>query len=268
MRVVGEALRGLIRANKRMSKSLARVWPHTQFNIFDAYDERVAAYAARAENTTLIADVGAGNRCPYRGYLSERERVRIIGVDMSTDAMRDNPDLDERRVADVVVDLPFSDGEVDLLVSRSVLEHLSDVRAFVRHSARVMRPGAHSIHVFPSRYAHFAMINRMIPNTWTKRVMRYLYPKNVSGFPAFYDRCYYSGMRDVLEESGFEVVESRISYYASDYYTFFFPLFFVSMLYEIVIWSLKAKNLGATVLIVTRKRPEGEEALEAAKRAA
>jgi SAM-dependent methyltransferase len=262
------AVRGLIRINKRMSKSVAPVWRHTRFNIFEAYDEIVAAYAGRAGDRPVIADVGAGNRCPYRMYLSEGDRVRIVGVDVSTEAMRENPDLDERRVADVVVDLPFADGEVDLLVSRSVLEHLSDVEAFVRHSARVLRPGAHSIHVFPSRYAHFALINRLIPNAWTKRVMRYVYPKNVSGFPAFYDRCYYTAMREVFDRNGFDVVEARISYYASDYYTFFFPLFVVSMLYEIVIWSLNAKNLGATVLIVARKRPEGDVALEAATRAA
>jgi SAM-dependent methyltransferase len=258
MTFFARTLRGFIRANKRASNSVAQLWPHTRFDIFDVYDATVASYANREQDGILLADVGAGNRCPYEKYLSKRDHVRIVGIDVTEAAMHDNPDLDEIRVADVVADLPFSDGEVDLLVSRSVLEHLSDVNAFIGHAARVMHPGAHSIHVFPSRYAHFAVINRVIPNAWTRRLMRYLYPKNVSGFPAFYDCCYNTAMRDVLERNGFEVLESHVSYYASDYYTFFFPLFFVSLLYEIVVWMLKAKNLGATVLIVARKRPLAE----------
>jgi SAM-dependent methyltransferase len=250
----GTFFRSVIRANKRVSKSVARMWPHASFDIFDAYDRCVAAYAARHPEIHNVADVGAGNRCPFRKYMAPEQQVRIIGVDISQEAMKDNVDLDEKRVANVVEGLPFHDAEVDLLVSRSVLEHLPDVETFVAHSARVLRPGGYSIHVFPGRYAHFALINRLIPNAWTRRLMGYLYPKNVSGFPAFYDRCYFTGLREALAENGFEVVEERVSYYASDYYTFFFPLFLISILYEMSIKSLRLKNLGATQMIVARRR--------------
>ncbi len=49
-----------------------------------------------------------------------------------------------------------------------------------------------------------------------------------------------------------------MSYYASDYYTFFFPIFLVSMLYEMTLKWLGVKNLGATLLIVARKLEDGE----------
>lgn len=257
-RLPGTLLRNLIRANKRISKPIARLWPHASFDIFDAYDKYVAGYAERGHGMNLVADIGAGHRCPFRKYVAAESRVRIVGVDISQEAMNDNTDLDEKRVADVVEDLPFADGEVDLLVSRSVLEHLPDVERFVANSARVIRPGGYSIHVFPCRYAHFALINRVLPNVWARQLMAYLYPKNVSGFPAFYDHCYYTGARQLCDAHGFELVDYRVSYYASDYYTFFFPIFLVSMLYEMTLKWLGVKNLGATLLIVARKLEDGE----------
>jgi SAM-dependent methyltransferase len=169
--------------------------------------------------------------------------------------MSGNDDLEKKLVANVMEGLPFAVDEVDVLVSRAVLEHLPDLEKFVAQSARVVRDGGYSIHVFPCRYSHFALLNRLLPNAWVRKIMGYLYPRNVSGFPAFYDRCNYTAARELFQTYGFGLVEYRVSYYAADYYSFFFPLFLVVLLYEMTLKVLHARNLAATLLIVTRKRP-------------
>ncbi|TVQ85341.1 MAG: SAM-dependent methyltransferase [Chromatiaceae bacterium] len=48
--------------------------------------------------------------------------------------------------------MDFPDGFFDLVVSNSVFEHVQDPGLALREIARVMRPGAVSIHLFPARY--------------------------------------------------------------------------------------------------------------------
>jgi ubiquinone/menaquinone biosynthesis C-methylase UbiE len=45
--------------------------------------------------------------------------------------------------------LPFRDGEVDALVSRSVLEHVAAPSAVLAEFARCTRPGGIGIHMIP-----------------------------------------------------------------------------------------------------------------------
>ena len=47
--------------------------------------------------------------------------------------------------------IPFDDGSFDLVLSNSVLEHVSDLAAVVAETARVLRPRGTALHVFPDR---------------------------------------------------------------------------------------------------------------------
>jgi SAM-dependent methyltransferase len=127
--------------------------------------------------------------------------VYLIGVDISEEDMASNTSLDEARVVNVVADaLPFEPGELDLIVSSSVLEHLEDLRAFVEQAARVLRPGGAFIHVFPSRYAPFAIVNRAAPHRLKRSLLHFAFPETsgTQGFPAYYDRTYHSAFAATL----------------------------------------------------------------------
>jgi SAM-dependent methyltransferase len=49
--------------------------------------------------------------------------------------------------------LPFADATFDLVVSNQVLEHVQDHDAVFAEIKRVLKPGALSLHLFPSRWA-------------------------------------------------------------------------------------------------------------------
>jgi 2-polyprenyl-6-hydroxyphenyl methylase/3-demethylubiquinone-9 3-methyltransferase len=243
-------------ANRRLSLWLERRLPHAREDLFAVYETTVARHM-NARPGQLVADVGGGKSCPFARLRQPSLGARIIAVDVAPDELRENHDVEETRVADIMTDLPFTDGEVDMIVSRSVLEHLTDLEAFVARSARSLRPGGTFIHLVPSRNAPFALINRALPAWLSRRVMYFFHPHTagICGFPAFYDRCDAASMRRLLDAHGFDVEECRLSYYQSRYYNFFVPAYLASVLYELAASAWGRPSLAAYVLIVARRRP-------------
>jgi SAM-dependent methyltransferase len=248
-------LRRFLDANRRLSRRLERYLPQAREDFFGTY-ETIVARVMNGRSGQVVVDVGGGKECPFAKYRRQELGTRIIAVDISEEEIRENRDVDEARVGNIMEDLPFANGEVDMIVSRSVLEHLTSLDAFIATSARVLKSGGAFIHLFPSRFAPFAVINRALPNWMSKKLLRFLHPQSVgiNGFPAFYDRCYDAALRHSLDANGFDVEECRISYYQSPYFNFFFPAYAVSAAYEVLVRSVGARNLGAYVLIVARKR--------------
>ena len=219
------------------------------------YEQTVARYLNSLTGAAIVADVGGGKRCHFARYRKPDSTVRIVAVDVSEEEFSENRDVDETRVADVWRRMPFSPGEVDMVVSRSTLEHLPDVESFVGNAADSLRPGGYFIHVLPSRFAPYAIINRLLPNSVSKVLLRAIFPgsEGVLGFPAYYDRTYASSMRALLERHGFDVIDLRVDYYQSEYFEFLVPLYLASALYELVISALGAEDLAATIFVVARK---------------
>jgi SAM-dependent methyltransferase len=141
------------------------------------------------------------------------------------------------------------------VASSSVLEHLQDVEGFVRNASQMLKPGGSFIHVFSCRYAPSALLNRLLPNWLTRRILHFVIPgsQGILGFPAYYDRCYASAVRSLLDRHGLEVIELRPGYFAADYFGFFLPFFLGVASYELIAWALDAENLAAVMLVVARK---------------
>lgn len=248
-------LRTLFDANRRMSRWLERRLPQAKRDPYDAYPKLVAD-RMNARPQQLLVDVGGGKSCPFAEYRQTGLNTRIVAVDVSEDEIRLNRDVDETRVANIMRDLPFETGEVDMIVSRSVLEHLTDLEAFIVASKRVLKPGGSFIHLLPSRYAAFAVVNRALPHRLARRILYFLQPQTagICGFPAFYDRCYHSAIRDLLTRHDFEVERIDVSYHQSRYFDFFFPAFLVSAAYEMVVHALGARDLGAYITVIAHRR--------------
>ncbi|HEY3266709.1 MAG TPA: class I SAM-dependent methyltransferase [Armatimonadota bacterium] len=251
-------LSAFINANRKLCWNWQRRLPQAQVDLHDLYERTVADHI-NANPGLKVVDVGGGKACPFKRRLSPNANAYIIAVDVSADELEHNRDVDEKRVADITRGLPFGPREVDLIVSRSVLEHLTDTEAFVRASYEALKPGGHCIHVLPSRYAPFAIANRLMPNAIARRLLDYLEPFNqgICGFPAHYNRCYPSAMAAAFAGAGFEVSGVTVNYYQSKYYDFFAPLYALSVGYELTVRALGLRNLGASLMIIARKPADG-----------
>lgn len=247
------AIRPLIAANQRAAAAIKRRLPHARVSPFDIYDAAVRRRVA-ALSGGLVVDVGGGRRCDFADAV-DRATTRIAAVDVSAEELSHNHDVDERHVADAGERLPFADASADLVVSRTVLEHVADVGRFVAESARVLRPGGYAVHLVPCRYAPFALLSRAIPLPLARRLLFALRPQamGVAGFPTYYDSCFDGRLRALHEDAGFSSYRSVVTYYQSDYYDAFLPAYLASVAYELGVRALRLRNLGAYVVIVARR---------------
>jgi SAM-dependent methyltransferase len=211
------------------------------------------------QRSQVVLDVGGGKECPFLPYVQDRRAHLIVALDCSEDELRSNPLTGCKVVADAAAGgFPFRDGSADFVVSRAVVEHIPNNAAFIRNCASVLRPGGVMIHAFSGRFAPFALMNQLFPNRLTRRLIGYLHPywreEGNYGFPAFYNRCYFSAMQDLLRCNGFEKAKFTLLYHQSIYFTFFFPLFVLMLIYDVIVSLMGLRNL-ASGIIVRAERP-------------
>jgi ubiquinone/menaquinone biosynthesis C-methylase UbiE len=247
-------LRAFIRWNCTISAWLARWLPQTRPHAEDIYIDEVAGLIDERPGLVVL-DVGGGKSCGFVGHYARDSAPRLVAVDVSPDELRQNRDVDLALVADVCGGLALADESVDVIVSRSALEHLPEQRAFLAEAARVLRKRGQCIHFFPCKFAPFAMINQLLPHSVSRRIVHGLLEgsEGTLGFRAYYRGTYYSGFRRMLSESGYRVLRTHCTYYQSFYFRVFVPLFVLSAAYEMVIAALGVKDLCAYVIVVAVK---------------
>jgi len=201
-------LERFIIANQRLSGAIERRLP-TVFrqHIYTVYKYKAAELINR-RSRQIVLDVGGGKDCPFLPFLKAPCGHLIVALDISQEELRRNRQLANKIVADAASDrLPLRDGSIDLVLSRSVVEHIRDNAVFFANCARVLRPGGIMMHAFPGRFAPFALMNQLLPNRLARRLVGYLHPhwreEDNYGFLAYYNRCYFSALKDLLHKNDF-----------------------------------------------------------------
>lgn len=207
----------------------------------------------------IIVDVGGGKTSPIARFKNEYKNLTLIAVDISGNELESNTMVDKKIVADVTKKIPMRDGSANMVISSSVLEHFHGKNAqdnFIKNAKRVLKSGGYFIHVFPSKYAAFSIINQLLPKKLSRKLLYFAIPESgsTSGFPAYYQKCYYSGMKKLLIKNGFTIEHIECSYYQSDYFQSLFPAFIVSLVWDNFCWIFKIKNLCSYICVVARKK--------------
>jgi SAM-dependent methyltransferase len=243
--------------NRRLSKAVEERLPaRFKRHLHTIYKYEVAALVNRRWGQVIL-DIGGGKDCPFLPFVTEPQQQLIVAVDNSVEELCGNLCGARRIVADAAAPtFPFHNGSADLIVSRSVIEHLHNNQVFFENCARVLRPGGTLIHTFPCKFAPFSLLNQLIPDRWTRYLIGMFQPQwyEGCGFPAFYDRCHYSAIRDLLLRNGFKNPTFTFRYYQSIYFDFIFPLYAVMTIYDLALWFLDIRNLACAIL-VTAERP-------------
>lgn len=253
---MAKIIKKIFNINRNLCSRLAFFFPQAQEkSLFDLYEEIVSKYMNEKQNQ-IIVDIGGGKTCYFAKYRDPFKRNKIIGIDISKEELSYNNDVDEKIVADATKKLPFIDEAVDIVASKCVIEHLKNTEDFISESCRILKRGGYSIHLIPAKFAPFAFINQMLPQKISAKLLFFFRPdtRGVCGFPAYYNKCYWSAINSLFKKNGFEIAESHFGYYQSTYFNFFVPLFLASASYEIIVRSLGIKNLCAYILIVAKKK--------------
>jgi SAM-dependent methyltransferase len=177
----------------------ARFYPEIQVAGFSHVDGTISFYtpiAAVLKPEHRLLDFGAGRGEPisddpvaFRAAIQNfKGRVaHVEGVDPDPVVMK-NPYLDHATVVPVGGRLPFDDNSFDIIVSRSVFEHVDTPELTATDLMRVLKPGGWLFALTPNRWGYIAIAARMVPNRLHVKMLERVQPdrKAEDVFPTRY----------------------------------------------------------------------------------
>jgi SAM-dependent methyltransferase len=250
-----QALR-LFSASTRAADALERRgWVESDQPLWRSFEAAVREALQDVPDGGTFVDLGGGRSCVWASAVPRERGVRLVAVDVSTEELSYNTAADMTHVADVAEGLPFADGEVDLLVSRVVLEHVDGVPEAIGHIARAVAPGGRTIHFVPGRYAIFALAARMLPFRFLLRLLHFAVPGSVGvvEFDVHYDHTDPIALERLFREAGFREVRVTWTAAQADYFKAFLPAFLAVALYQTLVRALRIRRLAAYVVVDARR---------------
>lgn len=219
-------MRTVIDWNVRGTRALDRVlFPESwRKNADYDFERRVVPDLLRAG--MHVWDVGCGGRPLVERTTKKDLRLRVTGLDIdSSELALMGPGLCD---GTVVADLCMfrGDGSADLVICRTVLEHVPDVDRAFAGLASIVRAGGMIAICVPCRNALFARLNLLLPESAKRWLLYWIWPHKAdghSGFPARYDRCTPKDFVTLARAHGLRLHELR-TYWRTSYFVFLLPL--------------------------------------------
>lgn len=130
------------------------------------FEERVDTLVGKG--AMVLLDAGCGRTVPVlRKYLGRCER--LIGVEL-VDFTEVPPGIETHNCD--LARLPLVDSSVDLIMSRSVFEHLGDPESVYKEFSRVLRPGGRVVFLTANMWDYGTLVARMVPNRLHGRIVK------------------------------------------------------------------------------------------------
>lgn len=204
------------------------------------------------EGVRVLLDAGCGRTVPVlRKYLG---RVgRLIGVELVD--FTDVPPGIETYNADLG-HLPLDDGSVDLIMSRSVFEHLADPQAVYAEFARVLSPGGRVVFLTANIWDYGTMIARLVPNRLHARVVKMTEGRaEEDTFPTQYKTNSRGAVERLAQRAGLRIDAFEYLNQYPNYFMFNGVLFFLGTMYERLTSRFEALRFLRGWILVTLVKP-------------
>lgn len=228
---------------------------------YDSAEHPYRIFERRVESllrpdTRVLLDAGCGRTAPVlRKFLGRVER--LIGIEMVE--FVDVPRGIETHNADLA-HLPLADDSVDLVISRSVFEHLTNPTAVYRELARVLRPGGQLIFLTANMWDYGTLVARLVPNRFHARVVRMTEGRQDDDtFPTAYKTNTHRDVVRLSSEAGMRVTSFEYLSQYPNYLLFNGALFFLGMCYEKLISRVEALRFLRGWILVIAEKPGLEE---------
>jgi ubiquinone/menaquinone biosynthesis C-methylase UbiE len=205
-----------------------------------------------ATGATLL-DAGCGRTAPVLGRFRGRA-ARLIGVDL-VDFRTDAEDLELYRGD--LASIPVPDNCVDVVMARSVMEHVTQPREVYAEVFRVLRPGGASVFLTANLWDYASLVAKVVPNRFHPWIVaRTEGRREEDVFPIAYRTNTRGAVRRFAAQAGFEVEAFRYLGQYPSYFLFNGFLFALATGYQKVISAIPALNfLDGWILATLRKPP-------------
>lgn len=197
--------------------------------------ERMIAAVLQPEHTIL--DAGCGRSAPVLSrYIGQADK--LIGVDLE-DYTASSSDIQYIQGNIASIDVP--DESVDVVISRAVLEHVSDAEAVFDEISRILKPGGSFICLTPNLWDYVSIISYVVPNRFHPYIINKTEGRELEDvFPAYYQANTHRRVRRLCKRSGLVLRDFQwLSQYPASF-MFSAVLFRIAMWYEKLISRVAA----------------------------
>ena len=221
----------------------------TQDHPYQIFEREVEAYLDPAH--TLL-DAGCGRTAPILAKYRGKAR-RLIGVDL----VEFDPGVEglELYHCDLGA-IPLEDGCVDVMMARSVMEHVTDPARVYSEIYRVLKPGGHFIFLTANLWDYASIIAALVPNRFHPWIVSKTEGRAEHDvFPVAYRTNTRGAVNKWARHAGFEIVSFRYLGQYPSYFMFNGFLFLLATGYEKLIDKVSALNFLQGWIFVTLRKP-------------
>ncbi len=203
----------------------------------------------------VLLDAGCGRGAPVLAKFAGRAR-RLIGVDL-VEFLPGLAGLELVQGNLARTGLP--DASVDLVYSRSVLEHVDDPARVYAEMQRILRPGGRFVFLTANLWDYASILARIIPNRFHPWIVSKVEGRAEEDvFPIRYRTNTRGAVRRWAAQSGFEIESFRHLGQYPAYFQFNGVLFWFATGYEKLIGRFRALHfLRGWIFVVLRKSARG-----------
>src|SRR6266496_1417356 len=204
-----------------------------------------------APDKTLL-DAGCGYGAPVLRKFSGAAKD-LIGIDL-VDFDQAIPGI--TLLKSDLTDTRLPDASVDVIMSRSVMEHIADPVATYREMSRLLRPGGHFIFLTANMWDYASIIAKFVPNRYHPWIVARTQGRNERDtFPVQYMTNTRSAVMKYAAGAGFDVVSFDYLGQYPAYFMFNGPLFLLATGYEKLINRFSMLHfLKGWILVALQKR--------------
>lgn len=232
----------------RMVEYLSRRFYSKSVHPYRIFESQIESLV---RSDSVVLDAGCGRTAPVLQRLTG-QAARLIGVDLVDFVDKlDNIEL----INSDLSSLPIADGEVDVIISRSVFEHLENPLDVYSEFARVLKPGGVVIFLTASIWDYATTIARMVPNRYHAWIVSRVEGRAENDvFPTFYRTNSRRSIERLCSGSGLKLVELRYLSQYPNYFMFSSVMFLLGTCYEKMISSFDFFSpLRGWMLVTLRK---------------
>lgn len=199
-----------------------------------------------------LLDAGCGRTAPILIKYRNKAR-RLIGVDL-VEFGRGAEGL-ELYQCDLSA-IPVEENCVDVMMARSVMEHVTDPAKVYAEIYRVLKPGGHFIFLTANLWDYASIIAKLIPNRFHPWIVSKTEGREEQDvFPIAYRTNTRGAINKWTRESGLECNSFRYLGQYPSYFMFNGFLFLVATGYEKLVGSVSALNCLQGWILVTLQKP-------------
>jgi len=218
------------------------------------YRDRIREYLRPGQR---ILDAGCGRYLTYCKEFSAD--VEVVGIDLESTLETDNRQVPYGVRGDVGR-LPFPANCFDMVISRSVIEHLENPAQVFHEFHRVLRPGGAVVIVTPNKYDYVSIVAALTPYWMHRKLAAKIFQITEDDvYPTLYRANSISAIRKIFRSAGMrEAAMQTVNHYPA--YLMFSPVLFrLGVLYERLTSLRIFRSLRGSILCVFEKPRESAQ---------